>query len=63
VEYLRDRHGRRFAVMVWLAEHDTDETAYAANVEVKSLAQAMRELADRLDAGLTTDPAGPRAQG
>jgi hypothetical protein len=63
LEYLRDRHGKTMCVCVWLAEADTDETAYAANVSGAQLSRALRELADRLDSGLVSDPPGPRAQG
>lgn len=62
-DYLEDKVGKRMAVCVWIAEPDTDQTAYAANVSGSQLSAALRELADRLDAGLVTDPPGPRAVG
>lgn len=62
VEHVKELYGEEIGVFVWLGVPSTPNTAYASNIERGQVVRALRELADRLEVGLASDPPGPRAQ-
>lgn len=67
-EYFLDKYGFRIGVAFFLFRFSGDgpgdsNTCYGSNAQREDMIKAVREWLDRQEAGLISDPLGPRAQG
>lgn len=65
-DYLRERHGKRVGFTLFTFEFGDEgaekQLAYISNSRRADMIKAGKEWIARLEAGLNTDPLGPRAE-
>jgi hypothetical protein len=63
-DYLAERHGKRVGFTLFVFEFGAKgNLAYISNAQREDMITAAKEWLARLEAGLNTDPPGPRAEG
>jgi hypothetical protein len=63
-DYLKQRHGEAVGFTLFVFDFgDKGNIAYISNAQREDMIKATKEWLARLEAGLNTDPPGPRAEG